>query len=45
MREEIVNELGKEITNGKGCIVLDFSCYFPYANQDCLEFKFKLGEG
>ena len=44
MREEIVNELGKEITNGKGCIVLDFSCYFPYANQDCLEFKFKLGE-
>lgn len=45
MPEEIViNELGEEIKNGKGCIVLDFACYFPYANQDSLEFKFKLGE-
>lgn len=44
MREEIVNELRKEIVNGKGCIVFDFACYFPYVEQDLLIFNFKLGE-
>ena len=42
--EEVINELGEEISKGKGCIVLDFACYFPYADQDFLIFKFKLGE-
>lgn len=38
--EEVINELGEEISKGKGCIVFDF----PYADQDFLIFKFKLGE-
>lgn len=42
--EEVINELGEEISKGKGCIVFDFACYFPYADQDFLIFKFKLGE-
>ena len=42
--EEVVNELSEEISKGKGCIVFDFACYFPYADQDILIFKFKLGE-
>ena len=42
--DEIFNELGEEIANGKGCIVFDFGCYFPYSNQDILIFNFKLGE-
>lgn len=42
--EEVINELGEEISKGKGCIVFDFACYFPYADQDFLIFKFKLGK-
>ena len=41
---EIINELGENIANGKGCIVFDFGCYFPYSNQDILTFEFKVGE-
>ena len=40
--EEVINELGEEISKGKGCIVFDFACYFPYADQDFLILKFKL---
>lgn len=31
--EEVINELGEEISKGKGCIVFDFACYFPYARS------------
>lgn len=44
MRDEIINELSAEIKDGKGCIVFDLGCYFPYSNwKDVLSFKFKLG--
>ena len=41
---EIINELGENIADGKGCIVFDFGCHFPYSNQDILTFEFKVGE-
>lgn len=45
MRDEIINELSAEIKDGKGCIVFDLGCYFPYSNwKNVLSFKFKLGE-
>ncbi len=42
---EIINELSEEIEHGKGCIVFDFACFFPYANwKDKLKFKVKLDQ-
>ena len=41
--EILINELGGEIPKGKGCMILDLSCFFPYRNQDVLTFDFKLG--
>lgn len=43
-REIIAAEIGKEIADGKGCIIFDLGCFFPYTNQDVLTFDFKLGE-
>lgn len=43
-REIIAAEIGKEIADGKGCIIFDLGCFFPYTNQDILTFDFKLGE-
>ena len=40
----IFSEIGEKISEGKGCIVFDFGCYFPYSNQDILTFNFKLGK-
>ena len=40
--EQIIEELGEEISKGKGCIVFDFGCFFPYDNKDALTFKFKI---
>lgn len=42
--EEIVKELQEEIQKGKGCIVFDFGCYFPYMDVENLTFRFSLGE-
>lgn len=45
MHGELVKvELEDEIVKGKGCIVFDFGCYFPYLNQEDLYFDFQLGE-
>ncbi|MBO5237888.1 MAG: hypothetical protein J6B50_03840 [Lachnospiraceae bacterium] len=45
MHGEIVElELKDEVSKGKGCIVFDLSCYFPYANQEDLYFDFQVGE-
>lgn len=38
--DEIRSELEEEIAKGKGCIVFDFSCIFPYADEYDLIFKF-----
>lgn len=39
---EIINsEILEEINKGKGCIIFDFGCYFPYKND--LIFDFSLG--
>lgn len=44
MRNEIIDELSDKIKEGRGCIVFDFGCYFPYSNwKDILTFKFELG--
>lgn len=43
-QKQIFNEIGEKISEGKGCIVFDFGCYFPYSNQDVLTFNFKIGE-
>lgn len=43
-REEVVNELGEEISKGRGSIVFDFACYFPYVQQNLLIFNFNLGK-
>lgn len=45
MHGELVKaELEDEILKGKGCIVFDFACYFPYFNQEDLFFDFQLSE-
>lgn len=43
-KQILFNELGEEIYKGKGCIIFDFGCYFPYSNQNVLTFDFELGE-
>ena len=43
-KQMIFNEIGEKISEGKGCIVFDFGCYFPYSNQDILTLNFKLGK-
>lgn len=44
MHTEIIKkELKEQIKEGKGCIVFDFGCYFPYQNQDDLIFDFSIG--
>lgn len=43
-KQVIFNELGEKLSEGRGCIVFDFGCYFPYSNQDILTFNFKIGE-
>ncbi|MBQ7009139.1 MAG: hypothetical protein IJN05_07985 [Ruminococcus sp.] len=40
--EEKVTELSEEIANGKGCLVLDLACFFPFTNE--LTFDFFIGE-
>lgn len=40
----IINELKEELSNGKGCVLLDLACYFPYLNQEEVIFQFKFGE-
>lgn len=42
-REIITNELDEKIKKGKGCIVFDFGCYFPFQNQYDLVFDFSVG--
>lgn len=45
MHGEIVElELKDEVSKGKGCIVFDLGCYFPYVNQEDLYFDFQVGE-
>ncbi len=41
--KRITSELEKEIKAGKGCILFDFGCYFPYQEQNNLKFSFSLG--
>lgn len=41
--KEIIDEIGKEIGTGKGCILFDFGCYFPYSLQEILNFSFQIG--
>lgn len=41
LNNEAVKELGGKL-NGKGCIVFDLACYFPYSNQEILNFGFRL---
>lgn len=38
-----IDELQPALDNGLGCIILDFGCYFPYDNQDLLDFSFSIG--
>lgn len=40
--EMIRNEI--QLAEDEGCIVFDFSCYFPYLNTEILHFDFSLGE-
>lgn len=42
--DEIAKELREEIQNGKGCIVFDFGCYFPYEDEENLTFRLSLGQ-
>lgn len=44
--EELVRNFEKEIqlAEDECCIILDFGCYFPYANPEILTFDFSLGE-
>lgn len=39
--EIIMSEISDEIKNGKGCVIFDFGCFFPYKNN--LIFDFSLG--
>lgn len=39
--EIIMSEISEGIENGKGCVIFDFGCFFPYGNN--LIFDFSLG--
>ena len=36
-KKEIELEPGLVLKDGEGCVVIDFGCYFPYANQKDME--------
>lgn len=40
-KERIKSEI--QLADDECCIVFDFGCYFPYANQEILSFGFSLG--
>ncbi len=40
-RDAIIEEVGDRLDGDTGCIIFDFSCYYPY--QDGLIFDFQLG--
>lgn len=41
----ISEDFAQELAAGKGLIVFDLGCYFPYENQDILAFDFDIGTG
>lgn len=43
-KQMLIDEIGGEVPKGKGCIIFDLACLFPYKNQDILTFDFQLGE-
>ena len=42
-RELIKADFSNELSDGKGLVIFDMGCYFPYSNQDILTFDFSLG--
>lgn len=44
IQQLLIDEIGEETKKGKGCIILDLACFFPYSDQEALTFRFKCGE-
>lgn len=42
--KDVMKELDNEALEGRGCIILDLACYFPYSNQEVLTFDFRLDD-